>query len=131
MGRVLLAFLLSGLLAFPAWGQTDKEIKSWYNDYNTGYFQGKLPQDVIIQHTTTTEYYARTFKTGGKFVISFSDSYVLGELLTELILQHEMCHIEAWDELVRTGIEHGPKWRVCMYKLKAQGASDSLIIEAY
>jgi len=130
VGRVLLALFISGLLAFPAWSQTNKEIKDWYNDFNTGYFQGKLPQDVIISHITTKKYLAATYKIGDKFVISFSDSYVLGEILTELILQHEMCHIESWDETVK-GIEHGPKWKVCMYKLKAQGAFDNLTIEAY
>lgn len=129
MGRVLLAFLLSGLLAFPSWGQTDKEIKDWYGGYNTMFFRGKLPKDVIIQHSIDPDYLARTHKIGDKFVITFSDSFKLGEILDELILLHEMCHIETWDEVVING--HGPKWRICMLKLKAQGAFDNLIIEAY
>ena len=129
MGRILIVFILSGLLAFPTFSQTDKEIKDWYGEYNTMFFRGKLPKNIIIQRSTDPDFLARTTKIGDKFVITFSDSYKLGEILTELILLHEMCHVETWDEAVIG--RHGPKWRVCMLKLKMQGAFDELIIEAY
>jgi hypothetical protein len=131
MGRVLLAFLLSGLLAFPAWGQTDKELKDWYNDFNASYFGGKLPKDTVIGRFTNKGYLAVTYKgKDGVFVIGFSDSYNLGDIHNELVLLHEMCHIESWHEIAK-GTDHGRQWRVCMYKLKAQGAFDNLMIEAY
>lgn len=130
MKRILLAILLSVLLAFPAKSQSSKELKDWYNSFNTSFFDSKLPRNVFINRRVSNDNLAITHNVGDTFVITFSTSFQLGDIYSQAVLLHEMCHVATWDE-VRKGQEHGPQWRVCMFKLKYAGAFDYLLIEAY
>jgi len=120
---------LLGLCCLSLQAEDPKELKHQYDGYNTAYFHGKLPKDTLISKRTDPSSYAYTTNKNGVFIITFSKSYNLGQRYDELTLLHEMCHIQEWDEAVKMQL-HGPKWRVCMYKLKMAGAFDELIIEA-
>ena len=127
--KKLIILAAMGLWTLNLQAQQEKELRAWYNDYNTAYFQGKLPLDTVIDKGVRKGRYAETYKVGPKFHITFSTPYMQGQRYISLTLLHEMCHIQEWDEAFN-GKEHGPKWKGCMYKLKLAGAFDELLIEA-
>ena len=120
---------LLGMCCLSLQAKDSKGLKHQYDEYNTGYFHGRLPKNIVINRRTDPSSYAYTTKDDGVFIITFSKSYNTGSRYEELTLLHEMCHVQEWDEAEKTNL-HGPKWRVCMYKLKLAGAFDELLIEA-
>jgi len=120
---------LLGVCCLSLQAKDSKGLKHQYDEYNTGYFHGRLPKNTVIGWGPDPGSYAYTTNDGGVFIINFSTSYNIGSRYEELTLLHEMCHVQEWNEAVKKNL-HGPKWKVCMYKLKLAGAFDELLIEA-
>jgi hypothetical protein len=109
----------------------------WFAGYNDAYFGDKLPRDPVISHEKIAPgAYADMFFSASekRFHIRFNSLHPLGERFEHLILQHEMCHIETFDEdpnASESVKDHGPRWRACMLRLETNGAWRSELIDGY
>ncbi len=113
-------------------------LSAWYAEYNTGYFQEKLPRDVIIDYGEyNPEFMATTSQLkDGRFHIAFNEDLTKAPRVAHLVLLHEMCHVKTFGEDdVETrdtlGGSHGPLWRRCMLILDADSAFRRELIDAY
>lgn len=104
----------------------------WYNDYNNHYFYGRLPHDVVIDYSESSQYMATTSKmSDGRFHIAFNEKYTAAERVAHLILLHEMCHVKTWDDPDHSHENHGKMWRACMLELDTEGAFRAELIDGY
>lgn len=109
----------------------------WYSSYNDVYFGDKLARDPVISHEKiAADEYAHTVYSVAeqRYHIVFNTKYPLGPRFEHLILQHEMCHIETYDENVdepEAVKDHGPLWRACQLRLELNGAWRNELIDGY
>lgn len=113
-------------------------LEIWYSEYNSGYFQDKLPNDVVIDYGEyNPDFMATTSQLpDGRFHIAFNEVYTKAPRVAHITLLHEMCHVKTFDErdpeTVHTlGGSHGPRWRRCMLILDFDGAFRRELIDAY
>jgi len=127
---ILFVSLLGGHRSRHAAKGRCEGLLAWYADYNSGYFQDKLPKNVIIDYDEH-EYLASTMLTNnGRFRISFNKDYASSPRVAHLFLLHEMCHIKTWDEWDNLS-DHGPHWRSCMLVLDFDNAFRRELIDGY
>lgn len=111
------------------------ELQNWYKSYNEDFFNGKLPENVIITYDEHDErFMAQTNKQifSDGFKIDLNPDYAKAARVSLYLILHEMCHEYAWGESQGDkAIEHGPKWRTCMVRLDVSGAFKPLLIDGY
>jgi hypothetical protein len=110
-----------------ATGVTVKSLKRSYAEYNAEYFENKLPKDTIIEYNLDdSNFVALTSKfSDGRFHIGFNPAYTGADRFADLVMLHEMCHVDNW------GDNHGRKWRACMIELDLRGAFREELIDSY
>jgi SprT-like family len=95
-----------------------------YEEINDSYFDGKLPQDVIVHLSNLGPTMGMTTPVGPSFRIDLDLRWLPSPKEQEETLLHEVCHVS-----VGVGKEfdgHGPKWQACMHRLSALGAFEQL-----
>jgi len=144
---LIVAACLSGMIIDHRLVDSPKEITAsasdsdnlyiWYAGYNDEYFGDNLPRDTVItQEKIDSDSLANTVfnKSDKRFHIRFNSMYPIGSRLSHLILLHEQCHIETYDEPMNDNDaepDHGPRWRACMLRLETMGAWRRLLIDNY
>lgn len=104
------------------------DLKLWYDQYNEAYFLGALPNNTVVDYSNNNEdSLASTFKEGNHFHIAFNPKYAGSARVAHAFLPHEMCHVLTWSE----DIEHGPRWKSCMYDVVQRGAIIDQMVGAY
>lgn len=136
--KVLIVLLLAGLYFvlvqhFGAHCPSNKylphDLDRVYASNNSEYFSDKLPKDVVIDWSEKEEEsMAVTEVDYGRFHIKLNPFYVRADRTAWLVLLHEQCHIETWDEALK-GEEHGHKWQLCMLRLEMSGAYRPILID--
>jgi len=108
---------------------SEADLRTFYDDSNTAFFDGKLPQDVVI---TRTEHDPRWMATtsklpDGRFLIKMNTRYTAAQRVAFQTMLHEECHVKTWSEFD----EHGPRWKACMVGLDIQGAFKAYLLDEY
>jgi SprT-like family len=137
-GVVALAVILTAglsvtqhLYAARAYWVTPKppsQLQEDYSRFNSAWFAGGLPVNVIVEYTATPyklHVMGLTDVVDGHFVIYIDPKYHADSKAADMTLFHEICHIRVWDAAV-AGDEHGAPWKACMVQLAEKGAFDGL-----
>jgi hypothetical protein len=118
--------------ARPFWvtaSPTQVQLQEDYRQYNSGWFAGDLPDNVIVKYSTAPDRpdtMGLTEVENNHFVIYIDPRYhAHNRKAAEVTLLHEMCHIRVWD-VTEPGDEHGAPWKACMVGLAENGAFDGL-----
>lgn len=119
--------LLAGAVASKGVGRSP-ELMQFYSSTNTNYFNGTLPQVlVLLDDTENPANLGETNPCGEHcYVISVFSYWVPDANEQKMTVLHEMCHIYLDEESVQELTAHGPKFKACMRKLASEGAFDSL-----
>jgi hypothetical protein len=103
-----------------------------YQSYNELYFDGKLPQAIVVGEEPDGErdaghvWVALTQHTIGShyYKIQISPRYNPFAQDEELSVIHESCHVYVWEQTEAAGEDyddgHGPKWQACMEMVAAR-----------
>ncbi len=108
-----------------------KDLDKYYAQYNSEFFNDKLPRDVVIDWGEYgNDAMATTSKLpDGRFHIALNERYSSAGRVARLILFHEACHVQTWGE--QPANVHGPRWRTCMLNLYQQGAFKRDLIDGH
>ena len=109
-----------------------RNLDRWNNDYNSEYFNGKLPSNILIDWSEHDNRYMATTTVlpSGRFRIALNQKYCLADRTAHLTLLHEDCHVLTFSEISESKkSEHGPRWRTCMLNLHQQGAFKNELID--
>lgn len=104
-------------------------LDAWYRDYNDNYFQNRLPKNTVVDYSEhRDDIMAATSQfDDGRFHIAFNEKYAKSARFAHLLMLHEQCHIDTWDEKE----EHGKRWRACMLVVEFEGAFRGILIDGY
>lgn len=142
IGLALLAVFLQDILekrtATHAVSGRCEGLPVWYAEYNSGYFQDKLPKDVVIDYGEYRPDFIATTSLlkDGRYHIAFNEDLAKAPRVAHLFLLHEMCHVKTFDEddletRATLGGSHGPRWQRCMLILDFDGANRRELIDGY
>jgi hypothetical protein len=112
-------------------------LEGVYPSFNEGYFHNKLLKNPKIDMLEEMYMASTMCHEDGGCVIHFNPKYVLAPRTAQLVMLHEMCHIETWStDVVTFGgkteqADHGKVWRSCMLRLDMEGAFREIIIDNY
>lgn len=134
LSLIVLLVMFSPLIV--SWASPKDRLYEIYSEYNSLYFGSKLPKEVVIDHSEAVQMATTMKMPDGYFHIAFNDKYTAAEVVQNLVLLHEMCHVKTWGEQPTDGTfdqsrRHGPLWRSCMLELNVQGVFRREIIEGY
>jgi|SRR5579859_1598332 len=101
-------------------------LEKAYADYNAQYFGNKLPKNTAIGYNLhDPNFVALTTEAGGRFHINFNPAFAGADMMANLIMLHEMCHIKNF------GDTHKRRWIACMTELDNEGAFREELIYSY
>jgi hypothetical protein len=110
------------------------DLAGCYAEFNTQYYDGKLPKDTVIELTSKQIFVAQTSRvtTYGNvisthFLIRINTDYATEGVFEVAVLAHEMCHVKVWDEETT----HGNVWENCMFDLSKKNFYENVFILTY
>lgn len=104
-------------------GTISPHLIKWFRDGNKKYFEGKLPEDTVVQYGILEDALGETGRYDGIFYITVDPRWAPAEITQLETLLHESCHIETWPELAR----HGPQFYACIRRLREADAFDRML----
>jgi hypothetical protein len=96
---------------------TNAKLQQMYHEFNTKWFSGKLPRDMIARYAELDGCSGITYvKYGRPLYIEIDRNLRVCRGMTATTLLHEMCHVKD------TRGKHGPRFHKEMLRLAKAGA---------
>ena len=108
--------------------QSDRQLKIAYNCYNRKYWNGELPDAVIIwePYPKCDGVTCPIFEVAdGCFEIKVDPAYKGSPCYFRIVLLHEMCHVAIWRRHPKH--KHGETFKNEVRRIFALGAYDKLL----
>lgn len=106
---------------------SDRQLKHWFDKFNTRWFEGKLPSTIIFWEPPSDSFGVTcpVFEVNDKvFEIKLDPSLKGVPDYWKLLLLHEMAHIKLWPKHPKH--QHGKAFQDEMKRLANEGAFKSL-----
>lgn len=106
--------------------------KALYDNYNAWWFKSTLPRGVTVEwDDNDPKEMADTTGTWTEATgIHLNKAYIKTGRTEQMIVFHEMCHIENWvlaSQVMKNGGDpHTPEWNACMHRLANEKAFEGL-----
>jgi hypothetical protein len=116
--------------AAPRLPYTPGELQDIFKTYNRTYWDGKLPETVVVWTALPGKLFGQTHQEAdGRFVIKLDSAKNGYEIVAKTTILHEMAHIKTWgDQCHITGQpDQCSRWLAEIHRIMLEGAFDDLI----
>src|SRR6202044_1175423 len=121
----MLTVILNAISFFQPAPVRSVRLTHLYETYNDSYFDGKLPNNVIVYVDGAEGNVGLTDRCNGTALCIHLNGYYNNSAPTEeLTLLHESCHVYVLTAYGEQFDSHGPLWQSCMHNLARTGALD-------